>query len=83
MPHLPTDEQWRATIDGAPHLERLFWMPAGCDVDQARYRAVQIWSQASAYGSTPDFPVARIGLRLKKVAVVMAVPDLPALSVAA
>lgn len=68
MPLHPTDEQWRATIAGAPHLSCEFWLPAGCDEDQARMRAWEIWSLARASGSTAEQPMARLGLQVERVA---------------
>lgn len=68
----PTDEQWRASIDGAPHLSCKFWLPVGCTEDQARMRAWQIWSVARAPHSTADAPMARRGLRLERVAATFA-----------
>jgi hypothetical protein len=68
MPLLPTDEQWLATIEGVPHLECNFWMPAGATEGQARYRAVEIWSHARGAGWTFARPEASYGLRIQKVA---------------
>lgn len=68
MPLLPTDEQWRATIDGAPHLECEFWLPAGCTEGQARMQAWHIWTPARAAYSTVAQPVAAFGLRVELVA---------------
>lgn len=71
MPLHPTDEQWRATINGAPHASREFWLPAGCNEDQARMRAWEIWSLARAPGSTADQPMARLGLQVERVSPAM------------
>jgi hypothetical protein len=78
---LPTDEQWLATIEGAPHLEHRFWMPAGATEGQARMRAWEIWAHARAACSTLERPVAAQGLTVKPLAVAMAV--LPELEMAA
>lgn len=67
----PTDEQWRASIDGAPHLSCKFWLPVGCTEDQARMRAWQIWSPARAPGSTAAQPMARLGLQVERVSLAM------------
>lgn len=81
MPLLPTDEQWIATIDGAPHLERKFWMPAGATEGQARMRAWHIWTHARAPYSTPEQPMARMGLRVERL--MLAMVELPEMERAA
>lgn len=77
MPLLPTDEQWRAAIEGTD-LSIDFWMAAGANEGQARYQAWKIWSHARANGSSdPERPVARVGLTVTKLATAMvAMPEL-------
>lgn len=74
MPLLPTDEQWLATIEGAPHLECKFWMPAGSNEAQARYRAALIWIHARSPAWTADRPEASRWLRLRKLALATDTP---------
>lgn len=71
MPLLTAQDQWLATIEGAPHLEYSFWMPAGSTEGQARMTAWTYWSHARSYNSTPDRPVASQFLRIAKVASAM------------
>ena len=74
---LPTEEQWRATIEGVPHLVCEFWLPAGYNEAQARFRAVEIWSHARSSAWTVQRPEASAWLRIKKVATAMVVaPEL-------
>lgn len=68
MPLHPHTDLWRATIEGAPHLVCDFWLPAGCNDDQARMRAWEIWSHARAAGSNDrSRPVASPYLRIEKL----------------
>lgn len=69
MPLLPTQDLWRATIEGAPHLVKDFAMPAGSTVGQACMHIWTYWSHARANGSNdPAAPVASRFLRLEKIA---------------
>lgn len=69
MPLIPHTDTWLATIEGAPHLEQRFDMPAGASIGQACLHIWTIWSHARANGSNdPLNPVASQFLRLTKVA---------------
>jgi hypothetical protein len=71
MPLIPTTELWRATIEGAPHLERTFPMPIGATWGQAAYVICEVWSHARCASWRVDAKAPSRFLRLECVAACM------------
>ncbi len=70
MPLIPTQDLWRATIEGRPDLVKDFAMPAGATEGQARMHIWTYWRHARLNDDRANPQVTR-WLRLEKVAAAM------------